>query len=164
MEQAAYGRLYGSDPGAIHTYTHRGALRPTPCNSRHRRQKQTLPPRARNQAGRPDSARSRSTHLLQCIMKPLTEKWNRGNHGVRLVEHDRDPNSFQPQVRGRHCSHQRLTWEHTTTVLDNHITATEAPGLQRHSTKTIIISNTTSMRGRGNTVAVQVNEHWDPTA
>ena len=30
--------------------------------------------------------------LQQYNMKPLTEKWNRGNHGVRLAEQDHDAN------------------------------------------------------------------------
>ena len=50
--------------------------------------------------------------LLQYIMKPLPEKWNRGNHGVTLVDRDRYANFFYPVVRRRHPSHQRLTQTH----------------------------------------------------
>ena len=92
--------------------------------------------------------------LQQFIMKPLTGKWKRCNHGILLVEHDAD----------RNLSNLRFTADillisgslkHTTTMLDDITTAATAHGLQLHSTKSQIISNTTSKRGRGNMVAVQ---------
>ena len=45
--------------------------------------------------------------------------------------------------------------KHTTTMLDELCTATTAHGLQLHPTKTQIISNTASKRGRFNTLTVQ---------
>ena len=45
--------------------------------------------------------------------------------------------------------------KHTTTTLADLTTAATAHGQQLHSTKTLIISNTTSKRGRSNTAAVQ---------
>ena len=63
-------------------------------------------------------------------MKPPTEKWNKGDHSVRLVWHDPDTNLSN-------------LW------LDDLTTATAAHGLQLHPTKTKAISNTTSKPSDG---------------
>ena len=80
--------------------------------------------------------------------------WNRGSHGVKLAEHDPDTNfSFLRFADDIVLISGSL--KHTTSVLDEFTTATTAHGLQRHLTKTKIISNTTSKLERGNTVALQ---------
>ena len=101
------------------------------------------------------SARSCSTHSYsKCIMKPLTDKWNRGNHGVRLVEHDPDTNLsnlwFAEDILLISGS-----LKHTTTMLDDLTTATTARGLYLHSTKPKFVSNTTSKPRKSNTVEVR---------
>ena len=86
-------------------------------------------------------------------MKPKAEKWKRCNHGVRLAE--RDPNTDLSHLRFADDSLLISgSLKHTTTMLDDFITAT-AHGLQLHTTKTGIISTTTSKTRKNNTVTVQ---------
>ena len=92
--------------------------------------------------------------LLQYILKPLTGQWKTYDRGVRLAEHDPDTNlsnlRFADDILLIDGS-----LKHSTTMLDDLTTATTAYGHQLHTTKTQIISSSTSKRGRGNTVAVQ---------
>ena len=66
--------------------------------------------------------------LLQHIMNPRTEKWNRDNHGVRLVEHHRGANLSNLRVAGDILPISR-SLKHST-MLNDLITATRAHGLQ----------------------------------
>ena len=91
--------------------------------------------------------------LLQYTWKPSTGKWKRCNYGVRLAEHDPSTN-FANLRFADDILRISGSLKHTTTMLDNFTTATMAHGPQLHSTKTEIISNTTSQRGRNNTMAV----------
>ena len=64
------------------------------------------------------------------IMKPISEKVNRDNHRVRVIEHDCDPNllnfMFADDILLISGSLQH------TTMLDDLITATTLHGLQLH--------------------------------
>ena len=91
-----------------------------------------------------------SNSLLQYIMKPLTGKWKRCNHGVRLAEDDRHE-PIQPQIC-RHSSHQRRTRTHDHHARRSHHSH---DGTQRAPSPHENVSNVTSKRGRGNKVAVQ---------
>ena len=123
--------------------------KPTTSISAHRRQKQRPPSRARNQAWRP------AQHaLIQYSMKPIPGKCKRYNHGVSFVEHDRDANLSNLRVADDIILISG-SLKLTTTMQDDFTAVTTAHGLQLHSTKTTIMSNTTSKRGRGNTVRVQ---------
>ena len=83
-------REQGIEEPYIHTITYK-VLRPATSSSAHRRQKQILPPRARNQAGR-SAHHALVQHTPAVHMKPLTGKWKRDNHGVKLAEHDPNTN------------------------------------------------------------------------
>ena len=52
-------------------------------------------------------------------MKPLPEKWNRGNHGVTLVDRDRYANFFTLWFADDILLISG-SLKHTTTVLDEH--------------------------------------------
>ena len=92
--------------------------------------------------------------LLQYIMKPIEEMWKRCNHVVRLANTTLTTNLSNLRLADDILLYQRLAEAH-----DHH------PRRPYHSydgtrptnppTITQIISNTTSKRGRSNTVAVQ---------
>ena len=65
-------------------------------------------------------------------MQPVKKKWNRDNHRVRLVEHDRDANFSNPRFAEDILS-ITSSLKHTTTMLDDLITAT-TPHVQLHFT------------------------------
>ena len=88
-----------------------------------------------------DLARHFFTHFSQYIMQRLTEKCNRENHGVRLVDHNREANlsilKFADDIRLISGS-----LKDTTNILDDFTTATTAKTSHYISTKTRIISHT----------------------
>ena len=103
----------------------------------HRRQQQTIPTSSGALSGVTHSAHNA---LQQHIMIPLTEKWNTDNRGARRVEHD--PSAKLSYLK---FADDILlisgSLKHTTTMLDDLITATSAHGLQLQPTKTKNISN-----------------------
>ena len=89
-QQRAEGFTGTRHRGTIHTASHK-FLRPTTCNSTHRREQQTIPVETWNQAGRP-TQHALGQLTLREHHEPATEKCNGGHHVVRRVEHDRDTN------------------------------------------------------------------------
>ena len=85
---AAYGRLRGSTASRNHTY----------CYSQTNEHQCTLTVKANMSISSEEPSRETRfstllfNSLLQYIMKPLTGKWKRCNHGVRLAEDDPDTN------------------------------------------------------------------------
>ena len=114
----AYGRaLREQGIKEIHTVTHK-APRLTASSSTHRRQKQTLPLQAVNEAGR------HTQHVLVLQLTPTihhettNRKLNRGCHVGRLVEHDPGTNLSNHNFAGDILLF-RGSLKHTTTMLDD---------------------------------------------
>ena len=129
---AAYGRLREArHRGTLRTATHRAQLSATSVSA-HRRQKQIVPLRARNQAGR--IALHALVQLTPALHHENTHRKVEYSHGVRLADHDPDTNlsnlrfadDILPIIGSR---------KHTTTMLDDLTKTTTAHGLQLHTTK-----------------------------
>ena len=100
----------------------------------------------------PSQARNQTIY----IMKQLTGKCKRCNHGVKLGEHDPDTNLSNLRFADDILL-LRGPLKHTPTMLDDLTTATTAhhTTCKFQPTKSKIISNTTSKHRRSNFVAVQ---------
>ena len=134
QKTVAYGRPYGSKALRDHTYCY------SQSSTTNNEQPYTPTSKANTStsSGEPSkkthSPRNCSTHSYNTSWNPLTEKWNRGNPGVKLVKHNPDTNlnlRFEDDILLISGS-----LEHTTTMLDDLTTATTAHGLQLLSTKT----------------------------
>ena len=135
LSAAASGGPYGSRASKNHTcsYSQSSTTHSEQANTR------TSKGNTSTSSGEPSrlthSARSRSNSLLQHMLKnPLMEEWNKRNHGVTLVEHDRDAGlsnlKFTDDILLISGS-----LKHTTTMLDDIIAAASAHGLRLHATK-----------------------------
>ena len=118
---------------------HRGALntvvcrtpRPATSNSTHRCQKQAVPLRAENQAGRP--GQHALVQLIPAVHHgPTVRKVERDNHGVRHVEHNHDANLSNLRFADDILLISGSV-DHTTTMPDDLTTASTAQGLQLHA-------------------------------
>ena len=108
--------------------------RPATSNSTHRCQKQAVPLRAENQAGRP--GQHAPVQLIPAVHPgPTVRKVERDNHGVRHVEHNHDANLSNLRFADDILLISGSV-DHTTTMPDDLTTASTAQGLQLHEQKT----------------------------